>query len=111
MTMPERTPGADGSPPIVDWGRTARRLRAIVVMILALVVLAWFVTGLLDGGFRVRLLAELVGFGLLAAFAAEVVVVGGSAVSGLLAAGARGERLASADVTLLPPQLQRRRRR
>jgi hypothetical protein len=96
-------------PPIIDWGRTARRLRLMISVIMVLVAGSWLALGLIGDGLRLQLLAELIGFGLLAAFGAEVVVVGGSAVRGLLDAGARGERLASPDVSLLPPQLHRRR--
>ncbi|MTV26191.1 hypothetical protein FTX61_12340 [Nitriliruptoraceae bacterium ZYF776] len=96
--------------PIVDWGRTARRMRTSLLVIGALVLAGWGVGGALGDGWSGRLLAELVGFGIFAAFAVEVVVVGGSAARGLLRAGERGDRLASADVSILPPQLTRRRR-
>ncbi|MBS3941571.1 MAG: hypothetical protein KG028_11490 [Actinobacteria bacterium] len=94
--------------PIVDWRRTAQRLRRQLLVIAGLVVVAWLVLGLTGPGLTLRLLAEVAGFGVFLAFLAEVVVVGGSAVRGLLRAGERGERLARADVTLLPPQLRRR---
>jgi hypothetical protein len=102
--------GADPAPPlgIVDWHRTARRLRWQLGVILALVVVAWLVLGIQAGGPTLRSLAELTGLGVLAAIAAEIVVVGGSALRGMLAAGARGDRLASSDVALLPPQVRRR---
>ncbi|HSK24618.1 MAG TPA: hypothetical protein VK906_15640 [Egicoccus sp.] len=93
--------------PIVDWRRTARRLRRQLLVIAGLVVAAWLVIGLAGAGLSVRLLAEVTGFGFFLAFVAEVVVVGGSAVRGMLIAGERGERRARADVTLLPPQLRR----
>jgi hypothetical protein len=96
--------------PIVDWRRTAQRLRRQLLVIAGLVVVAWLVIGLTGPGLTLRLLAEVAGFGVFLAFLAEVVVVGGSAVRGLLRAGERGERLARADVTLLPPQLRRRGR-
>lgn len=95
---------------LIDWARTARRL-ARVLTGLALVVLATFaVLSTVRGEIRPALLAELVGLALLVAFAIEVVVVGGSALRGMLAAGERGERLASTDVGLLPPQVLRRAR-
>jgi hypothetical protein len=50
--------------------------------------------GAVGDGWSLRLLAELVGFGLLASFVVEFVVVGGSAARGLLRAGERGDRLA-----------------
>lgn len=74
----------------------------------AAIVVVWLVVGALRGGPTLRLLGELVGFGLLSAFVVEVVVVGGSALRGMLLAGERGDRLAGADVSLLPPQVSRR---
>jgi hypothetical protein len=97
----------DTLPPIVDWQRTARRLRTILLVIGAIVLAVWLGVGLLGDGLRLRLLGELVGIGLLVAFVAEVVVVGGSAVRGLLVAGERGHRLSLWDVSLIPPQLRR----
>jgi hypothetical protein len=104
-------PPVDPSPPIVDWARTARRLRAVLATIGGVIVVAWLAHALVTGGVDLPLLAELIGFGLFAAFVVEVVVVGGTAVRGMLAAGERGERLSGPDVSLLPPQLTRRRRR
>ncbi len=101
----------DERPAIVDWGRTARRMRWLLAVLSLVVVLAWLGVGFAGDGPSLGLLGELVGFALLAAIAGEVVIVGGSALRGMLTAGARGERLASADVSLLPPQLTRRRRR
>lgn len=101
------TPSAKG---VVDWSRTARRLRRSLAAIAVLVVGVWLVLGALAGGVDLRLLAELVGLGLLASFLVEVVVVGGGAVRGMLHAGERGERLSGGDVSLLPPQVTRRRR-
>jgi hypothetical protein len=97
-------------PRIVDWHRTGRRLRRQLVVIAGLVVVAWLVLAVRAGGPSLRALAELVGLGVLLAVAAEIVVVGGAALRGLLAAGERGDRLASADVSLLPPQVSRRLR-
>jgi hypothetical protein len=108
---PARRPEPAEAPPIVDWRRTARRLRAVLLAIALVVVVAWVVDGVLGDGFALRRLAEFAGLGVLVAFAAEVVIVGGSAVRGLLRAGERGQRLASGDVGLLPPQLQRRGQR
>ncbi len=98
-------------PPIVDWRRTAHRLRRVLLVIATGVVTIWVGLGIAGDGFGLARLGELAGLGLLVAFVAEVVVVGGSAVRGMLKAGERGDRLASADVSLLPPQLTRRRRR
>jgi hypothetical protein len=98
-------------PSVVDFPRTIRRLRTSLTVVGSLVLLGWLAAGALGGqGWSLRLLAELIGMGLFASFAVEVVVVGGAAARGLLDAGERGDRLASADVSLLPPQLTRRRR-
>jgi len=98
-------------PSIIDFGRTARRIRRVLASLAALVLVAWLAMGVFGtGGFEPRLLAEFLGLALLVAFLAEVVVVGGAAVRGMLRAGDRGDRLAGADVSLLPPQLTRRRR-
>ena len=105
----EQPPGP--RPPIVDWSRTARRLRAVLTTLGAVVVLTWLGLGVGTGELTLRALGELVGIGLLVAFVLEAVIVGGSALRGLLAAGARGDRLASGDVSLLPHQLTRRRGR
>ena len=105
------TDGADHAAmatPIVDWTRTARRLVTSLSIIAVAVALIWLGAAVVGEGPRLRLLAELVGLGLLAAFVVEVVVVGGSAVRGMLRAGERGERLARTDVSLLPPQVRRR---
>jgi hypothetical protein len=95
---------------VVDWSRTVRRLRRSLATIAVLVMVAWLALGAVAGTLEGRLLAELVGLGLLASFLVEVVVVGGGALRGMLAAGERGDRLAGGDVSLLPPQLTRRRR-
>ncbi|WP_052667730.1 hypothetical protein [Nitriliruptor alkaliphilus] len=104
-------PAAEAPVPVVDFPRTLRRLRISLSVIGGLVLVAWVIVGAIGDGWSLRLLAELVGVGLFASFAVEVVVVGGSAARGLLRAGERGDRLAAADVSLLPPQLTRRRRR
>jgi len=95
---------------IVDWARTARRLRRTLFGLLGLVAGSFVVLSAADGRLDPLLLAELIGLALLVAFAIEVVVVGGAALRGMLAAGERGERLASQDVGLLPPQILRRAR-
>lgn len=105
-------PDARLAPPsIVDWRRTARRIRLMLMSLGVVVLGAWLVIGVFgDQGLQPRLLAEFVGLALLLAFLGEVVVVGGAALRGMLRAGERGERLAGSDVSLLPPQLTRRRR-
>ena len=97
--------------PVIDWSRTARRLRTILSVIGITAVTAWLVIGFLGDGPTLQLLAELLGIGILVTFAVEVVVVGGVAIRGMLAAGERGDRLARQDVFLLPPQLLRGHRR
>lgn len=108
MTAPDRPD--DTGPVLVDWSVAGRRLRASAVVLLGLALVAWIVAGLLHDGVRVADVWGYVGLAAVGMFLAEVVVVGGSAVRGLLRAGERGERLAGADVGLLPPQLSRRRR-
>ncbi len=97
-------------PGILDWARTARRLGRVLLSLAALVVSVLVVVSLQRGGLALGLLGELIGLALLAAFVIEVVVVGGSALRAMLTAGERGERLASQDVGLLPPQVLRRAR-
>ena len=101
--------GAAG-PPLIDWSRTARRMRRVALVLAVAVMAGWVAYGVVgDGGFGLRMLGELTGFALLAVILAEVVVVGGAALTGMLRAGERGERLAGSDVSLVPPQLRRRR--
>jgi hypothetical protein len=99
---------ADDGGGLIDWARTARRLRQVLTGLGVVVLVAFGLLSFARAGVQLTLLAELVGLALLVAFAVEVVVVGGSALRGMLTAGARGERLASADVGLLPPQVLRR---
>ena len=96
--------------PLIDWSRTARRLRAVLLVLGSAAVVLWLVLGFLGDGPTLGLLAELLGAAILAVFVVEVVVVGGTAIRGMLAAGERGDRLASQDVFLLPPQLLKGRR-
>jgi hypothetical protein len=101
----------DASSRLVDHAAVGRRLRRWLVLLVVAVPSVWLVGGLATGGPRLARLAELAGAALLLSILVEAVVVGGAAVSGALRAGARGERLSSADVRLLPPQLGIRPRR
>lgn len=89
--------------PVVDWAGVGRRLRKSVTIVGAVmgagIALTWLVAG--SPALGVWLFA-----GLAAMFVAEIVVVGGSAVRGLLRAGERGDRLARPDVSLLPARLR-----
>jgi hypothetical protein len=105
----ERGATAEVAPPIVDWAVIGRRLRWTAAGLFALALLAWAVAGAAGDGLRLADLWGYLGLALAGLFVAEVVVVGGSAVRGLLRAGERGERLAGDDVGILPPQLARRR--
>jgi hypothetical protein len=96
---------------LVDHVAVARRLRRWLLLLGLAVPGVWVVGGLLTGGPRLTRLAELAGAALLLAVLVEAVVVGGAAAAGALRAGARGERLAGADVRLLPPQVVDRLRR
>ena len=93
---------------LVDHAAVARRLRRWLVLLVVAVPTVWLVAGAASGGPEPARLAELAGVALLLGVVVEAVVVGGAAVRGALRAGARGERLASGDVALLPPQLRRR---
>lgn len=101
----------DGTPVLVDWTIAGRRLRLSAVVLIGLALAAWLVAGLLHDGIAVADVWGYLGLAAVGMFLAEVVVVGGSAVRGMLRAGERGERLAGGDVGLLPPQLTRRRGR
>jgi hypothetical protein len=94
---------------LVDWRRTGQRIRRSAVLISAAAVLAWLVVGFVTGRPRVGDLGTYVFFAIAAMIVVEFVVVGGSALRGMLRAGERGERLASGDVMLLPPQVRRKR--
>lgn len=95
--------------PLVDWGRLGRRLRLTVTGLAGASVAAWVIVGVLHGAVRMADLWGYVGLAAAVLFVAEVVLVGGAALRGMLRAGERGERLAGQDVGLLPPQLFRRR--
>jgi hypothetical protein len=108
----ETVPGpGPGTAPLVDWSRVGRRVGATAAVLAGLTVVVWLVAGLLGDGLTLRSLAGWGGLALGLMFVAEVVLVGGAALRGMLRAGARGERLAGGDVSILPPQLTRRRRR
>lgn len=103
---PDQQPGDDGeaSAPLelVDWRGTAVRIRRSALVLGTLVVVGWLVGGLLGDGLTLRALGGWFGLGMTLLFVAEVVVVGGAALRGMLRAGEAGERLASDDVGLLP---------
>ena len=96
---------------IIDHARIARRLRRWLILLLAATLVAWLIGGLVGDGLTLRSLTGLLGVAVLLALFVEVVVVGGAAVAGALRAGERGDRLASPDVMLLPPQVAARLRR
>jgi hypothetical protein len=93
---------------LVDYGRTARRLRRSLVLLSLATLVLWLIGGAVRGGLTLRALIELSGVALLLALLVEFLIVGGAALGGALRAGGRGERLASADVRLVPPQLHGR---
>jgi uncharacterized membrane protein len=93
---------------LVDYGRTARRLRRSLVLLCLATLVLWLIGGAVRGGLTLRALIELSGVALLLALLVEFLIVGGAALGGALRAGGRGERLASADVRLVPPQLHGR---
>lgn len=101
---------SDGGSGLIAWAATARRLRRIALVLAAVIVATFVLLSAQRGEVAWSLLGELLGLGLLTAFMIEVVVVGGTAFRAMLTAGERGERLASEDVGLLPPQVLRRAR-
>lgn len=106
MEHPPDPPAGDERPPVVDFGLLGRRLRRTALVLAALIV-GTVVVLLPLRGLDLVLVRNLTGLGLAVLFIAEVVIVGGSAVRGLLRAGERGDRLASDGVGLLPPQITR----
>lgn len=101
----------DGHHGLVDYIRTARRMRTSAMVLGAVGLAGWLATGIMAGDLTVRALGTWLAMVVLGMFIVEVVVVGGSALRGMLRAGAQGERLAGGDVGLLPPQLHGRRSR
>jgi hypothetical protein len=101
----------NGRPGLVDYIRTARRMRTSALVLGVVALVGWLVTGIATGGLTGGSLGAWLAMVVLGMFIVEVVVVGGSALRGMLRAGDRGERLASGDVGLLPPQLHGRRSR
>jgi hypothetical protein len=100
--------GSDGravAAPVVDLPAVAARLVRTLRVLAVLVVATWAIAVLRRRGAALDVLAAATGVALLLAFVAEVVVVGGAAVRGMLAAGSRGDRLSAPDVGLVPPQL------
>lgn len=93
-------------PPLVDWRGTGRRLRRSAAGLLGGAVVAWLLVGLVGGGPRLSELGNYLGAAVGGMVLVEIVVVGGSALRGMLRAGERGERLAGGDVSLLPPQVR-----
>jgi hypothetical protein len=96
---------------LVDYERTARRLRRSLALLALATLGLWFIGGIVGDGLSLKGLVELSGVALLLALLVEFLVVGGAAAGGALRAGGRGERLSSDDVRLVPPQLQGRRGR
>lgn len=91
--------------PIVDFARAGHRIRLSAAVLGTLALVGWVVVGLATGGPDPADLGGWAAGALAGMFLVEVVVVGGSALRGMLRAGDRGERLAGGDVGLLPPQL------
>lgn len=107
---PSASVSGTAQPSLVDWRGTGRRLRRSAVGLLGGALVAWLLVGLAGGGPRLSELGNYLGVAVGAMFLVEIVVVGGSALRGMLRAGERGERLAGGDVSLLPPQVRGRDR-
>lgn len=89
---------------VVDWARAGRRLRASAIVIGVAVAAGSLVTWLVAGSLAI---GTWLFAGLAAMFLVELVVVGGSALFGMLRAGEQGHRLARGDVSLLPATRRR----
>ena len=89
--------------PLVDWVATARRVGRSAVVLVVLAVAGWAVRAAVVDAWSWSHLGNWLGLALGGIFVVELLVVGGSALRGMLRAGERGERLASHDVGLLPP--------
>lgn len=97
---------------VVDFARTGRRLGRMLLALAVAALVLWPIVGSMRGtDVTLGVLGELLGWALLVAVVLEILIVGGSALVGMLRAGSRGDRLARPDVSLVPPQLTRRRRR
>lgn len=96
------------TPRLVDWQATGRRLARSTMAVALVTVTAWVVAAVARGSWSLASVPDWLGLGLLVLFVVEVVVVGGSAVRGLLRAGEHGERLSGPDVGLVPPRRRRR---
>lgn len=92
----------------MDWRRIRRRLPRVGLLATATTVLGVAVSWGLMGGLSVTAGWLWVGIGALLLIVGAVLVVSVSAMRGMLRAGDRGERLASGDVGVLPPQVRGR---
>lgn len=101
-------PAQEEPRPLVRWRRLGR-----LVLVAALVAAALVAVGggvlVVAAGRPFGDVLPLAGLVVVAFLVTVVVAVGWSAVRGMLRAGDQGERLASRDVGLLPPQARRRR--
>lgn len=94
---------------LVQWGGLARVVLVAALVALALLTVAAVVL-VLAGGRSLGEVAPFAGIAVVGFLVTVVLAVGWSALRGMLRAGDVGERLASRDVGLLPPQARRRRR-
>lgn len=72
------------TPAIVDFPRAARRIRASAIVLGSSALVGWLVAGLVTGGPDPADLGGWAGAALFGMFLVEVVVVGGSALRGML---------------------------
>lgn len=93
---------------LLEHGRTARRVRRLVVIVGVLGLVGFAATWLVDGGLSADVFLLWAGLVALAAVLGAMVIVAAAAFRGMLRAGDRGERLADRDVGLIPPQLRAR---
>lgn len=95
---------------LIDWTRIGHRIRRSAIVALSVIVVGSLATAVTRGSWREASIGGWIFVGAVIMIATEFVVVGGSALRGMLRAGERGERLAHPDVTLVPPQARRRKR-
>lgn len=93
---------------LLEHGRTARRVRWLVVTVGALTVLGLAATWIATGGISPDAFVLWLGLAALVTVLGAMAIVALAALRGMLRAGDRGERLADRDVGLIPPQLRSR---
>lgn len=95
---------------VVDFPAVGRRLLRLLALAAAVVVGGSVLLAVVPAWqWSWRSVGEIAGWTVVATLVIEISITASTAVVGLLRAGERGDRLAGSDVSLLPPQLRRRR--